>query len=158
MTTLRLLIASPASGKTELCRKNAARFGEVYSLDVARAQLGRHAHDHTVSAAAVAAVHAEIGESLADGVDVALDATSTIAEHRARWLGLARQHGARPIALVLRVDLDLALRRNSARMRPVLADVVERMWHDVEQLTAPVLLAEGFAEVSELDGFGHPLR
>uniref|UniRef100_UPI003F495A4C AAA family ATPase n=1 Tax=Amycolatopsis sp. CA-293810 TaxID=3239926 RepID=UPI003F495A4C len=155
-----MLIACPASGKTELCRENAARFGTVYSLDRARAQLGLHVHDHAVSVAAVAAVHAEIDESLADGVDVTLDATSTVAEHRARWLGLARQHGARPIALVLRadLDLDLVLRRNAARTRPVPADVVERMWHEVQQLTVPVLLGEGFTEVTELDAFGHPLR
>ncbi|MGW5703792.1 AAA family ATPase [Amycolatopsis japonica] len=158
MTTLRLLIAAPASGKTALCQKNVARFGEVYSLDVARAQLGRHAHDHTVSDAAVAAVHTEIDETLADGLDVTLDATSTVAEHRARWLGLAAQHGARPVALVLRVDLALILQRNAARARPVPADVVERMWHEVQHLTIPALRAEGFTEVTELDGFGRPLR
>ncbi|MBE1580463.1 AAA family ATPase [Amycolatopsis roodepoortensis] len=158
MSTLRVLIAAPASGKTSLCRENAARFGTVYSLDRARAQLGLHAHDHTVSAAAVAAVHAEIDETLADGVDVTLDATSTVAEHRARWLGLARRHGARPIALVLRADLPTILHRNALRARPVPTDVVERMWHEVQQLTVPALCAEGFADVSELDGYGRPLR
>lgn len=154
----RLLIACPASGKTSLCQANKSRFGTVFSLDRARAQLGRHEHDHDASPAAVAAVHAEIDEILGEGGDVTLDATSTVAEHRARWLGLARQHGAQVTALVLRVDLALALQRNALRARPVPVDVVVDKWHAVDRLTATTLHREGFTEVTELDGYGRPLR
>lgn len=124
----------------------------MLSLDDARARHGRHAHDYNATAAAMAEVEQAMERVLAAGGEVTLDATSTVAAHRAHWLGIARRHHARAIAVVVETPLELAQGRNARRARPVPAEVVERMWHEARQLTDADLRGEGFAAVYRVPG------
>jgi predicted kinase len=147
---LRLLIAPPGAGKSHWCTEHSGRIGSVFSLDAARAELGRHAHDHAVNPAAVDAVTRAMADVLLSGGEVTLDATSTVRAHRAQWLALARRYRATPVAVVLRVRLEVALARNAVRTRPVPPAALTQMWHEVDELTAAQLRLEGFADVTEL--------
>jgi predicted kinase len=155
---LRVLIGSPASGKTTLCatERAAGRFGTRLSLDDTRAVLGKHAHDQCATPAAVAYVSELAGALLAAGGEVTIDTTATTAQQRAGWLALARIHGAPTVAVLVRTPLDVALARNARRARPVPADVLTEFWRRVAVLEPRDLLTEGFRAVDIVDTTPRP--
>jgi predicted kinase len=146
----RVLVAAPATGKSTWCREQGRVLGKVLSTDAARAELGVGEHDQSVSAAAFDHVESRAAAHLAAGHDVTIDATGTRPEDRDRWLRLAAEYGAVPVAVRLRCSLRTALRRNHGRTRRVPVLVLVRMWWIVRSLTPGRLLAEGFVDVQDL--------
>ncbi|MGW7537820.1 AAA family ATPase [Amycolatopsis sp. NPDC054798] len=147
MAQLRVLIACPGTGKSTWCRQHAHDLGAVLSTDQARAELGTGEDDQ---GAAFDLVQHRAGCHLAAGHDATIDATGTRPRDRARWLALAAEHGAAPVAVRLRCSLATALRRNHARPRHVPVPVVIRMWWTVRFLGPARLRREGFADVHDL--------
>lgn len=144
---LRVMVASPATGKSTWCREHAAELGEVLSTDQIRAEIGAGEQDQTVSGRAFDIVELRAGEHLAAGRDVTIDATGAHPRDRARWLALAAKHDAIPVAVRLRCSLPVALWRNWTRARRVRVWPLVRMWRAVRRLSAEQLKREGFAEV-----------
>ncbi len=115
--TVYVLIGAPASGKTTWARENALRLGaEIVSSDEVRWEMQRGGWGDPRD---LAQVFAEVARRarvhLAAGRNVILDATHWLRRHRRYAAALARESGARAVAVWIDTPLDVCLARNAAR-------------------------------------------
>ncbi len=145
---MRVLIGAPGSGKTTWCANHERdTLGVVLSTDDARLMLSGDASDQSVSAAAFDWVHQQASAALAAGRAVTIDATGASRRDRARWVRLAAEQNATPVAVVFRVRYGVCTARNRARPRQVPDKVLWDMWRRISALTPQGLLREGFADI-----------
>lgn len=134
----------PGSGKTTWATANAAG-ALILSADVLRLerQPDRPRHFAYMNNQAMAA--------LRTGRDVVIDVCATRAEHRRRWLVLARMTGASPRLIVMTTSHDVAAGRNAQRDYPVPADVMA--CYVAEYETALIHIgSEPWDEIVHVDG------
>ncbi|MFE2412336.1 AAA family ATPase [Kitasatospora sp. NPDC059408] len=142
---LVVLIGAAASGKTTLLQDVPAH--QIVSLDQLRAAVSEPG-DQRATADALLLQHQILTARLRRGVTTYIDAVSGLPHHRLQLVDLARQHGRRPVAVLLRVPLDLCLARNARR--PDHERVPEKVLceqHAQTSAAAAALLGEGFAEI-----------
>ena len=151
---LVVLIGAAGAGKTTLARRLFAP-DEVISSDELRAAVSGDAADQRATRPAFAILHRELGNRLAAGRLVVVDATSVEQAARRSLLRLAAAARVPATAVVLALPADLVHARNAARSdRPVPTAVVERHLARVAALLSnghaaavDTLHREGFASV-----------
>ena len=147
---LVLLVGPVGSGKTTFAR---ARFAptEVISSDFCRALVSDDEGDQGATAAAFEILHLVVRHRLRRGRLTVVDATNVKPESRQSLLALAREHGARTVAVVFDLPEDLCVERDRARPgRTVGAAVIHRQRKAMLR-SLPALETEGFAAVYVLD-------
>ncbi|HEY4689327.1 MAG TPA: ATP-binding protein [Anaerolineae bacterium] len=116
MKTLYVLIGAPGSGKSTWTRENAGRLGAVtIGSDDVRNDFRASGRNPTDGDAVFAEVERRARDRLLAGQNVILDATHFLRRYRAYAVNLARQLGARRVAIWFDVPLDECLRRNADR-------------------------------------------
>lgn len=148
---LRVLVGSPAVGKSEWCKENVSRLGTVLSLDKTRALLGEGEHDQSVNAEVVEYVRDRVRQALTAGQDVTIDDTGATVDNRVTWLALAAETGADPVAVKFHVGLLRCLLSNALRERHVPVLVLARIWLRVRFTRLKQLYAEGFVDLVMLE-------
>lgn len=151
---LHVLVGAPGAGKSTLCKALEKQGITVLSLDGARGVLGRHSGDQAATPGAIALVVEQMIAALRKGEPVALDATSSTANERAVWLGIARAQGVPAIAVVVRTELDACLSRNARRPehRRVPTEAIDAMWTAITAVSDEALHREGFTAVHNVRG------
>lgn len=143
--TVVLTVGAAASGKSTLLRDLHERgvVDRTVSTDAIRAELGL-APDETTTAYAEA--RARVVTALRAGEVVAVDATNVRRADRARWLAVAEEVGATPVAVRVGVGLDLEQLqvRDAGRDRHVPPEVIAEQLRLARASTPDVLAAEGF--------------
>jgi len=136
---LYISIGAPGSGKSTYLRDfedNSARFGpEIIvnlNADELRGLYGKDESDQSVSAQAFDFIAKAAHVLFRQGFSVAVDATSKDKRARAAFIEIAKQYGAKTVALVFDTPLDICLARNAARERVVPPDVVRRIYNQIQ--------------------------
>ncbi|MGH2593363.1 MAG: AAA family ATPase [Anaerolineae bacterium] len=117
MQTVYVLIGAPACGKTRWALQNAKRLGaSVLSADVVRDEIRRAGGDPFEGDRVFAKLGLRLGERLACGASVIVDATHWQRQYRSYAVNSARAAGARVIGMWFDVPLDVCLQRNEQRI------------------------------------------
>lgn len=135
MATLTVMCGVPGCGKSTLAARYAQLGHVVLSSDTLRGVIGKDENDQSVSKDVFKFIFIAAKYLLAQGYNVAIDATNWKRASRAEFWAIAGQIGARRIAHVVRVPLEVAKARNDARARKVPHDVIERMHNGFEMPT-----------------------
>jgi predicted kinase len=104
VSELVVLVGLQASGKSTFTASRFAGTHTVVSKDLMRSARYKEARQQR-----------EVAEALSAGRDVVVDNTNPGPEQRAALIGLAREHGARPVAYYFPPDKAACLARNAAR-------------------------------------------
>jgi protein phosphatase len=153
---LVVLIGPAGAGKTTLATRLFAR-SDVLSSDALRAAVSGDESDQRATRPAFGILHREVGDRLAVGRLVVVDATNVEAPARAALRRLAAAAAVPAVAIVIRLpasDVHDRNRRRAGRIVP--ADIVDRHLASLDRLgTSPAtivarLRAEGFAAVHVL--------
>jgi protein phosphatase len=98
------------------------------SSDENRARLGTGEEDQSVSRQAFELMEKELRENLSQGKSVILDATFTHRKARKPFISIAREFGAKIIAICLTTSSNLCKSRNSGRERTVPEWVIDKQF------------------------------
>ncbi len=116
VTTLYVLIGAPGSGKSAWARENGPRLGVVVvGSDDVRNDFRANGKNPLDGDAVFAEVTRRAREALAAGRSVILDATHYRRRYRTYAIDLARDLGARRVAVWFDVLLGVCLSRNAGR-------------------------------------------
>ena len=139
MNTVYVLIGAPGSGKSTWARENAARFGAVVvGSDDVRNDFHANGQNPLDGDAVFAEVERRARDVLRAGRCVILDATHYRRRYRTYAVDVARDLGARRVALWFDVPLAECLRRNAHRSvmafggEPVPSQVVRDIFGQLE--------------------------
>jgi len=112
-----ILIGAPGSGKSTWGKNMVQVNPDVVRLcpDEFRAKFGWGEDDQSVSAQAFAATRQGMQAALKDGKSVLIDATNMYRGRRKQFLDIAKEYGAKTIAVVFEVDKDTLIDRNQKR-------------------------------------------
>jgi protein phosphatase len=153
---LVVLIGPAGAGKTTLATRLFAR-SDVLSSDALRAAVSGDESDQRATRPAFGILHREVGDRLAVGRLVVVDATNVEAPARAALRRLAAAAAVPAVAIVIQLPASDVHERNRRRAgRIVPADIVDRHLASLDRLgTSPAtivarLRAEGFAAVHVL--------
>jgi protein phosphatase len=153
---LVVLIGPAGAGKTTLATRLFAR-SDVLSSDALRAAVSGDESDQSATRQAFGILHREVGDRLAVGRLVVVDATNVEAPARAALRRLAAAAAVPAVAIVIQLPASEVHERNRRRAgRIVPADIVDRHLASLDRLgTSPAtvvarLRAEGFAAVHVL--------
>ena len=125
----------PGCGKSSIAARYRQLNKVVLSSDTLRGVIGQDENDQSVSRDVFKFIFIAAKYLLAQGHDVVIDATNWKRANRAEFWALAGQIGAKRVAHVVKVPLDVAKARNDARARKVPHDVIERMHNGFEMPT-----------------------
>lgn len=144
--SLVLLIGPSGSGKSTFARKHFSQF-QIIESDHCRALVCDDAADQSATRAAFELLHFLVEKRLEFGKLTVIDATNVEAHARRSLLTLARDHNFVPVAIVLDVGEEAAIRQNSLRPdRRVSAEVIRRQYQDLA-LSKKALSREGFSRI-----------
>lgn len=143
---LYVLVGIPGSGKTTYARRYLSDKWRV-CMDDLRFMLSVEPYAEPLQPVVIELEHI-ILERLLAGInsrfnDIVVDATSVTRERRRRYIELARNHGARPVAIFIQTPLEVALVRNRQRANVIPEAVIHRM----HQMLEPPTREEGFEYV-----------
>ncbi|SNU01703.1 polynucleotide kinase-phosphatase [Ruaniaceae bacterium KH17] len=108
------LVGVSGSGKSTFAREKFAPFESV-SSDFCRGLVSGDENDQAASADAFDVLHYIAGTRLRRGLLTVVDATNTSRDARKSLVALAKEHDVLPVAIVLDLDVELAIERNAAR-------------------------------------------
>jgi protein phosphatase len=147
--SLVVLIGSTGSGKSTFAAKHFLPT-EVISSDYCRALVSDDETDQDVTADAFDLVREIAGKRLKRRKLAVIDATNVRHTDRRRWVELARQWHALPVAIVFDPGIDVCIERNKARPdRAFGGQVVQRMVLEVRRGLGG-LQREGFRQAWKL--------
>ncbi|MGA7805582.1 polynucleotide kinase-phosphatase [Bradyrhizobium sp.] len=147
--SLVVLIGSTGSGKSTFAAKHFMPT-EVISSDYCRALVSDDETDQGVTEDAFDLVHEIAGKRLKHRKLAVVDATNVRPADRKRWIELARQWHALPVAIVFDPGIDVCIERNGTRPdRAFGGQVVQRMVSEVRRGLGG-LEREGFRRVWKL--------
>jgi predicted kinase len=117
MATAYFMIGVQGSGKSTWVRENAQRLNAVViASDEIRNELEAQGIDATNKGDLVFwTVEERLGNLLAEDKNVIVDATHARRAWREKEIAIARQHGAKVVAVWLDVPLDVSLERNQQK-------------------------------------------
>jgi len=147
--SLVVLVGPPASGKSTWAATHL-RDDVIVSSDRLRAMVGEGEHDQRAGNDAFDVLELVVERRLKRGLLTVVDTLGTDARRRQRWIGLARQHGLRAVAVVFDTPERECRARNKARAEPVPAPFLTqqlKVWPDVRA----ALDTDGFDEVLVAD-------
>jgi predicted kinase len=127
-STLIILKAPPASGKSTIAKGYQDKGYVVISSDELRGILGRDESDQTKNKEVFDAAHMMTAYFLARGQNVLIDACNVTRKSRAKFIEIGRRWGAHVVGLSLETPLEVCLERNKSRPRFVPEDVIKRMF------------------------------
>ena len=141
-----VVLAGPgAAGKSTWAAANFAP-DCIVSSDRLRALVGAGEDDITATSDAFALLEEIVRRRVARKLTTVIDTLGLAAEHRRRWLGLARQHGLGCVAVAFDTPPAACRERNRARKKRIPADVLTsqlRAWTRARDL----LPGEGYDAV-----------
>ena len=148
---LVVLVGAAGSGKSTLAARLFPQ-SAVLSSDAARELVSGDAGDQRATRTAFAIVHRELERRLGNRLTTVIDATSVTPFARRGLIRRAAAAGIPAIAIVLAMDPEVALARNSARVGRVVPEAaVRRQLADLERSLRPgAIEGEGFAAVHVL--------
>ena len=148
---LVVLIGSTGSGKTTFAHAHF-RDTEIVGSDWARGRVADDENDQSATPEAFELVHALAGLRLKRRLLTVIDATNVRASDRRRYVELARQHHALPVAIVVDPGEEVAVARNDARPdRPSGPHLIRRMRGEIRRGLGG-LQREGFRTVHRISG------
>jgi predicted kinase len=143
---LVMLIGASGSGKSSFARKHFQP-SQVVSSDYCRALVCDDEADQGATRDAFDLLHYIVGKRLAYGKLTVVDATNVEANARRSLLSLAREYRFAPVAIVLDIGEDAALRQNFRREeRKVPTDAVRSQYREL-QTSRKAIAKEGFSTV-----------
>ncbi|WP_028707772.1 polynucleotide kinase-phosphatase [Propionicicella superfundia] len=149
--SLVALVGVSGSGKSTFGARAFAPF-EVIGSDFCRGLVSGDENDQAASGDAFDVLHYIVGKRLDRGLLTVVDATNVSAESRAALVALARDHDVLPVALVLDVDVNLAIERNRARPDRAFGEGPVRRQHAQLRRSLRGGAKEGFRAVHVLKG------
>lgn len=148
---LVVLIGPSGAGKSTWAARHA-RPTEILSSDAYRALVADDPNDQNATLDAFDVLHLVAARRMANRRLSVVDATNVEGWARGQLLGLARLHGARTIAVVFDVPLDVCLARNAVRGDRRLPEAaIRRQWARMRG-SIPRLAGEGWDSIHVLDG------
>jgi predicted kinase len=161
MPTVYFLIGVQGSGKTTWARINAERLRAfVLASDDVRNELEAQGMDATSRGDLVfGIVERRLGQLLDEGKNVIVDATHARIKWREKEVAIARQRGAKMIAVWFDVPLDVCLARNRQRPGGLWGDRVvpkETLLGVARGFEKPIL--GEFDEIWKVSADGHQIK
>lgn len=108
------LMGVSGSGKSTFATEKFAPF-EAVSSDFCRGLVSGNPNDQAATSDAFAILHSIVATRLKRGLLTVVDATNTTREARKEIVELAKEHDVLPVAIVLDIDLEIAISRNQER-------------------------------------------
>ena len=114
--TLYITVGLPGSGKSTYV-KNFIKDKDIeyLSSDSLRAVYGKSEEDQTVTPLVFGHIKRKVDESLKDGKNVLVDATSVNRKERSDYINTAKKYGAKVVAIVFKMDRQGLIDRNKKR-------------------------------------------
>jgi predicted kinase len=138
--TLVVLIGPPGSGKTTLARYLAGDTPtRIVSRDQLRGMVCDDEGDQGATRDVIPLFNRLISVRLRRGLTTIADVTASTEADRAELLGLAREHSAPTVAVVMGTPLDVCLARNAARARQVPEGVVRGMYERIAAARSQIM-------------------
>lgn len=147
--SLVVLIGVSGSGKSTFAARAFEPY-EVLSSDYCRALVSGDENDQSASADAFDVLHHIAGKRLDRGLLTVVDATNVSKEARASLVQLARDHDVLPVAIVLDVPTQVAIRRNAGRADRTFGDGPIKRQASQLRRSLRGLAREGFRKVHML--------
>jgi len=116
----------------------------VIETDGIRAELFGDANDQSQGGRVFGVAKKRVADSLDQGKNTVIDATSLTPRDRKDWVNIALGHGATPEAYVVKTDLATAKKRNGMRHRQVPEFVIDKQF---AKFSVPTK-AEGFDNIT----------
>jgi predicted kinase len=141
-----LIVMSGISGSGKSTFSNGLKTSmnaTVVSTDDIRLELTGNAEDQTQNGRVFGVAKKRINDLLAQGKNAVIDATSLSAKDRKDWVQIGKLNGAKIIAYVVKVPIDVAKKRNNGRDRKVPEWVIDKQ---SAKFTIPSA-SEGFDEI-----------
>jgi len=133
MATLFIMVGISGSGKStyakaiELQLKQKGSEVGIVSTDEIRGEIcGGNQSDQSKNSEVFKIAHSRIEEILSLGVNVIFDATNLARDDRKIPIKIARENGAKVVAIVLNTPLTVSIERNRTRERVVPTPVIWR--------------------------------
>jgi len=116
MNTLYITVGLPGSGKSTYA-KNFIKDKDIeyLSSDSLRAVYGKDETDQSVTSIVFGHIKRKVDESLKDGKNVLVDATSVNRKERSDYINTAKKYGAKVVAIVFKMDRQGLIDRNKKR-------------------------------------------
>jgi len=114
--TLYIMVGLPGSGKSTYA-KNFIKDKDIeyLSSDSLRAVYGKDETDQSVTSIVFGHIKRKVDESLKDGKNVLVDATSVNRKERSDYINTAKKYGAKVVAIVFKMDRRGLIERNKKR-------------------------------------------
>jgi predicted kinase len=114
--TLYIMVGLPGSGKSTYA-KNFIKDKDIeyLSSDSLRAVYGKDETDQSVTSIVFGHIKRKVDESLKDGKNVLVDATSVNRKERSDYINTAKKYGAKVVAIVFKMDRQGLIERNKKR-------------------------------------------
>lgn len=117
MQIVYILIGAPACGKSQWALRNARRLNAaILSADAVRDDVRRAGGDPFDGDRVFAEVERRLGQRLAEGASVVVDATHWQRRYRAYAVAGARARGAKVVGVWFDIPLEVCLSRNDRRL------------------------------------------
>ena len=116
MNTLYITVGLPGSGKSTYAKEFIkGKDVEYLSSDSLRAVYGKGEDDQTVTPIVFGHIKKKVDEFLKDGKNVMVDATSVNRRERSDYINSAKNHGAKVVTIVFKMDRQGLIERNKKR-------------------------------------------
>lgn len=149
--SLVVLVGVSGSGKSTFAARHF-RGTQVLSSDTCRGWVSDDENDQSATGDAFDVLHYVAGKRLRAGRLTVVDATNVQSRARAQLVALAREHHVLPVAIVLDVEPEVCVARNTARPDRQLPDHVLPKQHRELRRALRALEREGFRKVHVLRG------
>ena len=148
MNKIYVLVGLPASGKSTYAREVLSKEAIIYSSDAIRKELFGNEACQANHKLVFSTLYTRAKQSLADGKNIVIDATSINKFERERVLSNFKDVNAYRVAIYFDTPVELCYQRDEKRSRTVGREVIDKY---VERFEYPSM-EEGFDEIMIING------